>query len=145
MSNRILHLMTTVLIILTFIFIQCHPRYRLPQDEIQIKTESLSSDVRMIIALISEDEYSRLYNEVMSESLRESTSVSQIENLFESFEAEYGRLILTDSRIMNHSVLNEGIHLVTFIIQYKQRTVFAEFTFSGPSNDLHLVNYAVED
>lgn len=143
MSGRI-HLSIFILLI-SSVFIQCNPRFQIPQDEITITTENLRNDVRVVIALISENQYSRLYNEVLSQSLRESTTVSELKSTFENFEKEYGKLVLSDSRLMNHSILDGGIHLITYILQYKERTIFAEFTFSGSDDNLQLVNYVFED
>lgn len=142
--------MGRVRIYYSFLFIfavimQCNPRFQIPQDEITISPENIRNDVRIVIALISENQYSRLYNEVLSQSLQESTSVSELKSTFENFEKEYGKLVLSDSRIMSHSVLDGGIHLITYILQYKERTIFAEFTFSGDENNLQMVNYVFED
>jgi hypothetical protein len=41
--------------------------------------------------------------------------------------------------------MDGGIHLITYIIQYKERTIFAEFTFSGDQDNLRMVNYVFED
>jgi hypothetical protein len=143
MSGKI-HL-SVIILVVSLLFIHCNPRFQIPRDEITLSTENIRNDVRMVIALISEDQYSRLYNEVLSQSLQESTSVSELKSTFENFENEYGRLVLSDSRIMNHSVMDGGIHLITYIIQYKERTIFAEFTFSGDQDNLRMVNYVFED
>lgn len=137
--------LSIVILSISSLFIQCNPRFQIPQNEITITTENLRNDVRMVIALISENQYSRLYNEVLSQSLQESTSVSELKSTFENFENEYGKLVLSDSRIMSHSVLEGGIHLITYILQYKERTIFAEFTFSGDQDNLLMVNYVFED
>lgn len=126
------------------IALSCNPRFRIPKNDITITTEDLEDDVNVIIALLDEGLYERTYSELLSESLKVEISLNEFRQTFTDFVDEYGKLVLVDSRIMGHYVEDSGIHVIEYIIQYKTRTLIAEFSFDGNPDNLKIVNYAFQ-
>lgn len=122
---------TGVLIILLMAGLtRCTPRMHIPEKPIHMTVSTVCKDVDILAALIRDGHYERFYREVFSDSLKQTVSLAQFRGQMTSFVEQYGPLRPVYSEMQSCQQIGQTRYQVSYVLQYKTRTVFSEFIFS---------------
>ena|GEM_PF-3235087 len=109
---------------------RCASRMHIPEKPIHITVSTVCKDVDILAALIRDGHYARFYREVFSDSLKQTITLEQFQGQMESFVEKYGPLRPVYSEMQSCQQTGPSRYQVSYVLQYKTRTVFTDFIFS---------------
>ncbi len=113
-----------------FVFIVgCSSKFIIPEEPIRITVSNVCMQSNKLAGFIAEEQYERLYREVFSDSLKNAVSFQDFSHRLHSFTEDYGELKLRFSGMASCQQIESDRYMVSYVLQYKDRTVFTEFIF----------------
>ncbi len=112
------------------------------EQPLTFSSESYDSDMQYLFFVIHEGAYSRIYNELFSDRLRQKISLQDFSREMQSFEKKYGPLLDDLSYIQSKTFSTVPFYYkADIVLEYKTRTIFGELVFSGSDNNMKLERY----
>ncbi|MBD3276493.1 MAG: hypothetical protein GF372_14350 [Candidatus Marinimicrobia bacterium] len=118
----------------------CSEQIEIPQ-QVQFTQKTLWDDVKVLRELIANQEYERIKTEILADSLMVKSSSPEFIREIQRFTNKYGPLLKKQSWGQSWSRTDENSEKIRYVLNYKERTIYADFIFAGDSTDLKLHNY----
>lgn len=131
------------------------PTIVIPETSIILTRSNIMSSNNVLINLLAKGQSARFYNELFSESLKESRSLGEFEEEFKGLKRKYGDFLEYPLSYCNELyqprktpaifTLDKPIQ-VRGLYNFEKRTIFVHLYFIGPEDDLKLGKYVfIED
>ncbi len=128
--------------VLILLFISCGGNRYDREQPLTFSSRSYDSDMQYLFFVIHEGAYSRIYNELFSDRLRQKISLQDFAREMQSFEKKYGPLLVDLSYIQSKTFSTVPFYYkADIVLEYKTRTIFGELVFSGSDNNMKLERY----
>jgi len=128
--------------VLILLFISCGGNRYDREQPLTFSSRSYDSDMQYLFFVIHEGDYSRIYNELFSDRLRQKISLQDFSREMQSFEKKYGPLLVDLSYIQSKTFSTVPFYYkADIVLEYKTRTIFGELVFSGSDNNMKLERY----
>ncbi len=129
-------------LVLMILVISCTGGQHDLKKPITFQARSYDSDMQYLFLAIHEGAYSRIYNELFSPYLKQQKSLKDFTTEMRYFEEKYGPLIVDLSYTQSiTSSTTPFFYSVSLVLEYKNKTIFADFLFGGSEKDMKLEDY----